>query len=225
MRCEHENDDGAYVLGALSPAERTAYERHLATCSFCREAIADISGLPDLLSRCDPLAVRRSRPSVAEEFARLLDPGPAKDARYGEPVAPAVPRPIRLLRIAAAAVLVVMLGAGALAWTRNGTSGSVVTMSSVDGSSAITGTVRLTSTSGGTRVTVVGAYRETVPPPYIFRLIAYGPAGEREQIGSWQAVPGARFAMEGVTHFARGGLTRLELVRHDGRAVLAYDVR
>ncbi len=39
MRCEHEHDDGAYVLGALSPAERTAYERHLATCSFCREAV------------------------------------------------------------------------------------------------------------------------------------------------------------------------------------------
>ena len=40
MRCEHEHDDGAYVLGALSPAERAAYERHLATCSFCREAVS-----------------------------------------------------------------------------------------------------------------------------------------------------------------------------------------
>ena len=60
MRCEHEHDDGAYVLGALSPAERTAYERHLATCSFCREAVRDISTLPDLLSRLD-----------AAEFAKL----------------------------------------------------------------------------------------------------------------------------------------------------------
>ena len=63
MRCEHEHDDGAYVLGALSPAERAAYERHLATCSFCREAVADIAVLPGLLARLD-----------AGEFAKLLDP-------------------------------------------------------------------------------------------------------------------------------------------------------
>ena len=29
--CEHAHDDAAYVLGALSPAERLDYERHLAT--------------------------------------------------------------------------------------------------------------------------------------------------------------------------------------------------
>ena len=63
MRCEHEHDDGAYVLGALSPAERAAYERHLATCSFCREAVADIAVLPGLLGRLDPA-----------DFAKLLDP-------------------------------------------------------------------------------------------------------------------------------------------------------
>src|SRR3712207_6777380 len=63
MRCEHEHDDGAYVLGALSPAERTAYERHLATCSFCREAVADIAALPGLLGRLDTV-----------DLERLLDP-------------------------------------------------------------------------------------------------------------------------------------------------------
>lgn len=58
MRCEHEHDDGAYVLGALSPAERAAYEQHLATCSFCREAVADLSTMPDLLSRLDAKSSR-----------------------------------------------------------------------------------------------------------------------------------------------------------------------
>ena len=53
MRCEHEHDDGAYVLGALSPAERAAYERHLATCSFCREAVADILVRPAV----DPMMI------------------------------------------------------------------------------------------------------------------------------------------------------------------------
>ena len=51
MRCEHEHDDGAYVLGALSPAERTAWVLH------------DLFGLPfpevaDVVGR-SPDAVRQ----------------------------------------------------------------------------------------------------------------------------------------------------------------------
>jgi anti-sigma-K factor RskA len=44
---------GAYVLGALAPADRSAYERHLATCSGCRENVAQLAGLPGLLGRLD----------------------------------------------------------------------------------------------------------------------------------------------------------------------------
>ena len=51
MRCEFEQDGGAYVLGALSPAERAAYERHLAICPVCRETTAELAVLPHLLGR------------------------------------------------------------------------------------------------------------------------------------------------------------------------------
>lgn len=54
MRCEYAHDDGAYVLGALAPAERAAYERHLGTCQTCRDAVAEIAVLPGLLGRLDP---------------------------------------------------------------------------------------------------------------------------------------------------------------------------
>lgn len=53
-RCEYEQDGGAYVLGALSAAERTAYERHLMVCPVCRETTAELAILPDLLARLDP---------------------------------------------------------------------------------------------------------------------------------------------------------------------------
>jgi predicted anti-sigma-YlaC factor YlaD len=53
VRCDYAHDDGAYVLGALSPAERSAYERHLSTCPACREAVAEIAVLPGLLGRLD----------------------------------------------------------------------------------------------------------------------------------------------------------------------------
>jgi hypothetical protein len=244
VHCEHEHDDGAYVLGALSPAERMAYERHLATCSFCREAVADISALPDLLSRLD-----------AQEFAKLLDPtltagDPARSA--GHPGAamrdlaiatgeyPRVGRRkhtgkakafrVRVLSSAAAVIFVLLIGVAVVSWTSdNGAPaapplGPAVAMAPVEGSSPITATLRLTSTAGGTHVDMTCLYSKSATRPYTFRLMAYGPDEEKEQIGSWQASPGAEFPMEAVTHFARGSLSRLELVQFDGKALLAYDV-
>ncbi|MFI2104233.1 anti-sigma factor family protein [Isoptericola sp. NPDC019693] len=42
--------DAAYVLGALSPADRRDYEGHLAGCDACRAAVAELAGLPGLLA-------------------------------------------------------------------------------------------------------------------------------------------------------------------------------
>ncbi|WP_097327879.1 anti-sigma factor family protein [Paractinoplanes atraurantiacus] len=238
MRCEHEHDDGAYVLGALSPAERAAYEQHLATCSFCREAVADLSAMPDLLARLD-----------AKEFAKLLDPtltggtshpgASLRDWATSEwaTLAPSAKRRkkdkgvrVRLLSTAAAAVFVVLVGAGLFLWTRDTAApaapppGPAVAMTAVDGASPIKATLRLTSTPGGTKVDMVCNYSAAASRPYTFRLIAYGPDEQKEQVGSWQAEPGSQFTMPGATHFGPGSLSRLELVQYDGKALLAYDV-
>jgi anti-sigma factor RsiW len=53
MRCTEAMEAGAYVLGALPPAERSAYERHIARCTSCREEVAQLAGLPGLLGRLD----------------------------------------------------------------------------------------------------------------------------------------------------------------------------
>lgn len=225
MRCEHEHDDGAYVLGALSPAERTAYERHLATCSFCREAVRDISTLPDLLSRLD-----------AKEFAKLVDPSLSRAGEH-HPIRRLVTRRkkstalrVRVLSTAAALILVALLGVGAIVLTRDTASpaavasGPAVVMTAVGGASPVTATLRMTSKAGGTRIDLTCSYSKTATKPYTFRLIAYGPDDEKEQIGSWQAEPGTDFPMDAVTHFAAGSLSRLELVQYDGKALLAYDV-
>src|SRR6478672_7141603 len=57
MTCLYPFDDGAYVLGALSPAERAEYERHLSVCPTCRESVAALAVLPGLLSRLDPSTI------------------------------------------------------------------------------------------------------------------------------------------------------------------------
>src|ERR1700747_529389 len=42
--------DAAYLLGALSPIDRREFEAHLASCPQCLHAVAELSGMPALLS-------------------------------------------------------------------------------------------------------------------------------------------------------------------------------
>jgi hypothetical protein len=235
MRCEHEHDDGAYVLGALSPAERAAYERHLATCSFCREAVADIAVLPGLLGRLDPA-----------DFAKLLDPTlspaprPAPNRMPDLVTAAQTTRRrerkqtrVRVLSTAlAAAVVALIVGIGAVFLMDGGTPsappppGEVVAMTPVNNTIPVTASLSLSGAPGGTKVNLVCFYNKSSPSmkPYTVRLLAYGPDEETDQLGSWVASPGKEFSMAGVTHFSSDNLSRLELVRNDGSTLLAYDV-
>ncbi|ACQ78511.1 conserved hypothetical protein [Beutenbergia cavernae DSM 12333] len=70
--------DSAYVLGALAPAERDEYERHLAGCADCRAAVGELAGLPGLLGALP-----------ADEALALVDPDDAgsEDAARGSDAA------------------------------------------------------------------------------------------------------------------------------------------
>jgi hypothetical protein len=46
--------DAAYVLGALSPAERREFEEHLSSCHTCQAAVSELAGLPGLLAQVSP---------------------------------------------------------------------------------------------------------------------------------------------------------------------------
>jgi hypothetical protein len=43
--------DAAYVLGSLSSVERREFEDHMGDCKSCRQAVAEISGMPALMSQ------------------------------------------------------------------------------------------------------------------------------------------------------------------------------
>ncbi|MEU4362356.1 zf-HC2 domain-containing protein [Promicromonospora sp. NPDC023987] len=71
--------DAAYVLGALSPSDRRAYERHLAECDTCRSAVAELAGMPGLLST---LTAAHAEALVAEAPGTELSDGGGR-APYG----------------------------------------------------------------------------------------------------------------------------------------------
>ncbi|GAA3347463.1 zf-HC2 domain-containing protein [Amorphoplanes nipponensis] len=233
MRCDHEHDDGAYVLGALSPAERAAYERHLATCSFCREAVADIAVLPGLLGRLDPA-----------DFEKLLAPDlpPPRTRRNSMPdlvtaaqsTRRAERRRVRwrvLGSALAAACLALVVGIGAVFWMGRGGApdpsvpGPTIAMTPANDRVQVNARLNLASAGGGTRINLVCFYNgDAQSEPYTIRLMAYGPDDESEQLGSWTAAPGKEVKMSGLTHFTAGTLSRLALVRTDDRTLLSYDV-
>jgi AAA ATPase domain/Putative zinc-finger len=66
--------DAAYVLGSLSETDRREFEAHLPGCRNCRDAVAELSGMPALLSLLDLDDVTEEGDRVA-----VLPPWPHPD--------------------------------------------------------------------------------------------------------------------------------------------------
>ncbi|MFC0097514.1 anti-sigma factor family protein [Micromonospora marina] len=227
-RCEFAHDDGAYVLGALTPADRVAYERHLAGCAQCREAVAEIAVLPGLLGRLDPAGLEQFL-EVGPETSRV--PALLDAARERKRRDRSRSRRRYALTALAAAALAVLAGVGVgLVQSPAEPSKPPVALASmrpVAGTVPVHAEVGLTETPWGTEVTMHCGYdrRAGHREAYTFRLVAHGPDGATEQIGSWLAAPGDDLRFSGVTRFTKGELVRLELLRGANSPVLAYDLR
>jgi hypothetical protein len=231
-RCEFAYDDGAYVLGALTPAERVAYERHLTGCAACREAVAEIAVLPGLLGRLDPADLPEVLPPATESSRVPTLLAAVRDQRRRERSAA---RRRYALTALVAAVLALLAGFGTATTLRPapevaGTPTPRVQMAAmrpVAGASPVHAEVGLTGTAWGTEITMRCGYdwRPGRREAYTFRLVAHGPDGATEQIGSWLAAPGDDLRITAATHFTGSELVRLELRRADGTPILAYDAR
>ena len=93
------NELGVYVLGAIGPAERAQVDEHLAACSWCRDELAALAGLPGLRRRVPPEVAA----GAWTDDPGGLVPGPPVDMLIGQVSAI---RRRRRLTAAAAALLI-----------------------------------------------------------------------------------------------------------------------
>lgn len=105
--CEHVRPDiGAYVLGALEPAEANAVREHLASCAECAEEHARLAGLPRLLALAAPMAEAGPPAPALEE--RVLDAIAGERPHRAPRRRPRLLRPRALVPAAAALAAVVV---------------------------------------------------------------------------------------------------------------------
>ncbi len=139
-RCHHADTVAAFLLGALSDAERREFEAHLTSCAQCREDVAELRFVADAL----PLAAPPVAPP-AQLRERLLKTVRAEadvlHAAGASADRPSVPprrrfrlpfgRPLAFAAAAAAAVVGIAVGFGIGDATNGGTTRTVVQVRTV----------------------------------------------------------------------------------------------
>jgi putative zinc finger protein len=219
VTCPHIYSDGAYVLGALSPAERSAYQAHLAECDTCPAAVAALAPIPGLLGRVDQAALSPAEPEPGR-LAQLLAAVTAQRRRQMR---------VRRWRLAGASLAAAVVAAAGVTVSvlpgdpEPGTSGEVMAMTPVTASLPVTAQVAVEEAPGGTRVWMscqYGGEHEEHDRPYW--LVAYGEDGTSEQVGSWLVGPGEEIMLTGRTRYSYDELDRLELQGSGGTTLLTY---
>ena len=85
-RARNEHDDsGAYVLDAMEPRERRAFEAHLQECDGCRRDVREfretLSGLKELVGQPPPPTLRASVLAAIRNVTQLPHDGDQEQDR------------------------------------------------------------------------------------------------------------------------------------------------
>ena len=221
--------DAPYVLGALSPADRREFEDHLKVCDACAGAVAELAGLPGLMSRVsiDQLT------AAAEPVPQTLLPSLARAVRRER-------RTRRLLVGAAGAAAACLIGVGAVAITRPdsptrepATSSATSSASPLSGTanlvmtvvvpSPVTATARLVDVAWGTRIDLTCTYRSAGPYPTSgtpYAMVVIDRSGATHQVATWNALPNRELTVTGASSQPRRDITAVEIRTLTGQTIL-----
>ncbi len=231
--CEFAHDDAAYVLGALSPAERLELERHLPGCDACSRSVRALAGMPGLLDLVDASVLEH--PPVDTPLPATLLPSlhRAVETRGRR-------RTVVIAGLAAAAAAVVALAVPVVidqvgdrrpvAAPSTGTpSADVETLDMVsDGPAPIHAQLGLEPVTWGTRMLLTCTYDTAwvdveLPDEVDYLLFVTTREGRTEQVGSWRSVDGTTMKVPAATSVMRDDIATVEVRTTDGRVVLRLD--
>lgn len=238
MTCTYATWDGSYVLGALSPADREQYERHLADCPACAGAVRDLAGLPGLLSRVDEQAVASPPDTAPDTLLPRLVREVRRERRRRARVATGLAAVAVAVVVAGAATIGVLTGSDApdtsppaAGAPPAGSPAGVDTpgtdaraMQPVAGA-PVEGWLTLETVPWGTRITLLctyapspGGYGGAQPADYT--LVVRTRDGVEREVATWNAVPGRAMQLAAATASGRADIASVEVRTGDGRPVL-----
>lgn len=233
MSCEFAHEDGAYVLGSLSPSERLAFERHLTDCAECARSVRALAGLPGLLDRVDPAVLEQAAPDPPL-------PATLSSALTREVVRRRRRRTLAIAGLAAAVAAVTALGvpmvASRLGDTPSGSAGPGTPSSSTQpvmethemaplGDVPVRAQLGLEQVRWGTRMLLTCTYEPRsveydLPQEVDYQLFVLSRTGRDEQVGSWRSVGGTTMQVPAATSVVRDEIDAVEVRTTDGRVVL-----
>ena len=204
----------AYVLGALPASERPDFEAHLTQCPDCRQAVADLAGIPGLLARVSP--------------DDLADPVPVPDTLVPG-LLRAVRRSSRRRRLvvavlsAAAVVLAVVGTAIVVHQSDDAGAGAPMTAMTAVVQSPVTASASLVAHSWGTEVQMKCRYADASNWSRPYDLVAVDDQGESYNLATWVVGPGKTASISGSLPVQPEHIDRLEIRLTSGPALLRLE--
>jgi hypothetical protein len=200
---EWHGDIGAYVVGALSPAEAARVLRHLRGCTGCRADYQDLVPVRDWLGRLGPADGMPPRPPLDR-----LPPAPAHPPRHQ-----VTRRRWTVAGVAAAAAVIAVI---AVLSTRPAMPG----FQAFNPATRVHGQAMLRATPTGTQIdlTVSG-----LPAGQRCILVTVSPAGTAIA-GTWTAQYSGTAQITGTSAIPRGQLTALRIEAPSHRLLLSIPV-
>jgi len=223
--------DAAYVLGALSIAERHEYEQHLSECAHCAAAVTQLAGMPGLLGAlpaADAFAMLETDATGSTpgtEYTSALDP--TTDILRGLTARVRRRRRARAWTVGLVGVAASVAIAASIVLPMSLNTPAQPTVSAALHQvtpSPITASVQLTSVAWGTKIAVSCSYgsAETSPRYTAQRYGLYVTAadGTTTRVSSWQGWPGSTVHATGSLATQESDITRVELRALDSGTVL-----
>ena len=202
-------DDGAYVLDALSEAERAAFEEHLASCPDCQARVVEARAAAGLL--------------VGLSAADIADPGPVPDTLLPGMLRQAGRERSRrrvitgaIAAVAAACItaLVVVL------WPGSSSSAPPAQAFAPVRPSPVTASATLVSKAWGTEIELHCRYSDNVERWEPYKLVIVDSRGGHHDAGSWTLAAGHEVDFTAGTAVQEPDISRVEITLEDGSPIL-----